>query len=160
MNKVVRDLTILVWFSATSFFHGYLVMAAAYFALPGWVFAVLLALYLATMFAMKPEHSGSWTIPAFRDSFVTQSPLEYFDAAVVGAEQLRTIKGERCLFGFHPHGIYPMAGVLAYAGASPLRKEAPWLRIRPCAASILFKVPLIRECAPHAWTRTARNALC
>ena len=143
--SVLSNLIVFVWFSATSFFHGYLLLLGAFYMLPAPLFAFVFVAYGALMFLSGAEHTGKATLNWFRDGPVTRAPLEYFNACVVGAAHLDSIKGSRCLFGFHPHGIYPMAGVLAYAGASPLRKACPWLRIRPCAASILFRIPLIRE---------------
>mmetsp|Transcript_19261 Transcript_19261/g.32212 ORF Transcript_19261/g.32212 Transcript_19261/m.32212 type:complete len:326 (+) Transcript_19261:106-1083(+) len=145
-------LSILLWFSATSFFHGYAMIIGIYFivtlvspASSVLVFSLLLAVYLAHVFFSRAEHTGRSTWPKFIRSFVTKAAIEYFGATTVGEEALESIKGERCLFGLHPHGIYPMAGILTYAGSSPLLAKHSWLRVRPCAASILFKIPFIRE---------------
>ena len=113
MRTAVRDALIFAWFSATSFYHGYALLLAAYLLLPSCLFAGLLVVYLFLMFGTNPEHSGNWTLKWFRDGAVTKAPLAYFSAEIVGAAELKSVADERCLFGFHPHGIYPMAGVLA-----------------------------------------------
>lgn len=144
-SSLVRNALVFLFFSATSFFHGVALHYLLYRVLPLPAFLCGLAAYLVLVLMSGAERSGGWTWPAFRDGVTTRSALEYFNATVVGHEKLASAQGERLLFGLHPHGIYPMAGVLFYAGASPLRVAHPWLRIRPCAASVLFRVPLIRE---------------
>ena len=169
LSAVTRWFHVLLWFSATSFFHGYAIAMLAYLAItsslagaivithpdhPNFhlqvpkgraVFVVLLLFYLSWMVVSKREHNLKSYWKAFTYSSVTQSALEYFSAGILGAETLDAIQGERVLIGLHPHGIYPIAGILSYAGASPLLQRHPWLRVRPCAASILFRIPLIRE---------------
>ena len=168
---IMRTFNIFMFFSATSFFHGYIMLAALYMATtsvldpygsivlthpdhPGWklvvpkgrvLFILFLICYLGGLLLSRREHNLKSYWKSFTNGVVTRSGLEYFNAGTLGAEALDAIKGERVLVGIHPHGIYPIAGILAYAGASPLLKRHPWLRIRPCGASIIFKVPLIRE---------------
>lgn len=167
----LRWFNVFLFFSSTSFFHGYAILLGIYVALtayfdtsgsivfthpdhPGFklavpkgrfFFVIFMIFYLGGMFFSRREHNLKSIWKAFTNSMVTRSGLEYFQAGTLGAEALDSIKGERVLVGIHPHGIYPVAGILAYAGSSPLLKRHPWLRIRPCAASIVFKVPLIRE---------------
>lgn len=167
----LRAFNIFVWFSATSFFHGYAILAVLYLGLtsyfdpsgslvfthpdhPGFklvvpkgrfFFLVFLVFYLGGLLFARREHNLKSYWKSFTNSAVTRSGLEYFNAGTLGAEALDSIKGERVLVGLHPHGIYPIAGILTYAGSSPLLKRHPWLRIRPCGASVIFKVPLIRE---------------
>ncbi|KAJ1458507.1 diacylglycerol acyltransferase [Pelagophyceae sp. CCMP2097] len=97
------------------------------------------------MFASRKEHTlkGEWLW--FKDGVVPKAGLDYFGAALLGEDNLEGLEGEKLLFGGHPHGIYPSAFIALYAGAGPLRMRFPWLRVHPCAASVLFKVPLIRE---------------
>ena len=137
-------LAVFWWFSGTLFVHGYVLIAIAYVALPSTLFWTCLLLYALHVFS-GPEHSLRCEWRRFTDSFVTRAPLRYFDANILGGDQLDSVKGERVLLGIHPHGVYPIGGVLMYAGASPLLQRHPWLRIRPCSASVLFRVPLVRE---------------
>jgi len=107
-------------------------------------FYLVSAVYVGVVLTSRKSRVGMrW--PAFTSSFVTQAPIEYFSMDTAGDERLETVKGERVFLGLHPHGVYPVAGILTYAGASPLLKRHPWLRVRPCGADILFKIPLIRE---------------
>ncbi len=148
----VTSLVVFVFFGATSFVHGYAIILAVWYALRAaspaygaYAAGLLLTLYAYHVFFSRAEHSASMEWAWFKRSFVTKAGLEYFGARALGLDALDAIKGERVLLGLHPHGIYPMAGILAYAGASPLLARHPWLRVRPCGASIIFKVPLIRE---------------
>lgn len=168
---LARDSLVFVWFSASSFVHGLVLWYALYRTLtsigdpygtiifthpdhPGWkmetpkgrmLFYVLSVLYVCVLIFSRKAHNLGAVWPAFLKSAVTRAAVEYFDMTTLGDEELAAVKGERVLLGLHPHGIYPMAGVLTYAGASPFLHRHPWLRIRPCAASVLFRVPLIRE---------------
>ena len=137
-------LAVFWWFSGTLFVHGYALLAVAYIALGPHLFWACLLLYGLHVIS-GPEHSLRCEWRRFTNSFVTRAPLRYFGAQVLGADALDGVKGERVLLGIHPHGVYPIGGVLMYAGASPLLRRHAWLRIRPCSASVLFKVPLVRE---------------
>ena len=171
LSALTRWANVFLWFSATSFFHGYALLVLLYYVITSTLdatgavvvthpdhpsfklqvpkgralFLVLVLIYVAGIALGRREHNLKSYWRAFTRSSVTRAALEYFEAGTVGAEALDAIKGERCLIGLHPHGIYPIAGILAYAGASPLLERQPWLRVRPCGASILFKIPLIRE---------------
>ena len=149
LPMLVRNSVIFCMFSSTSFVHGYVLIYLIYWLLGqlqygGYIFMALLAAYGAVMMSGAERHGKNYWA-WFTNSLVTRSALEYFDSSILGVEGLAAVKDERILLGLHPHGIYPMAGVLLYAGASPLRAAAPWLRIRPGAATVLFRVPLIRE---------------
>jgi hypothetical protein len=150
--SILSDSLVFVWFSATSFVHGYALLAILCFLLRGalpasglYLFLALLCCYIGRMFTDRAHVKGHRKWEAFTNGAVTRAGIEYFRTNTLGADELDIIKGERCLFGLHPHGIYPMAGILTYAGSSPLLAQHPWLRVRPCGASVLYSIPLIRE---------------
>ena len=97
------------------------------------------------MFLSKAEHTLSSSWPLFTRGFVPQAGLHYFNMRTLGAEELDAIKGERLVVGLFPHGVYPFAGMLTYAPRSPLLQQHPWLRVHPAGASVMWKIPLIRE---------------
>lgn len=111
MNSLHRNFQILFWFSATSFYHGAALIIALYFALTRCldyglsVFAILLIGYVGTVATSKLPFTGKGTKEWFKRSVVTQAPLEYFSMRTLGEEALDAVKGERVLFGLHPHGV-------------------------------------------------------
>lgn len=151
LSTPTRFLAVFFWFSATSFYHGVALITLSYFVLTRFVpyglsiFLSLLLPYLAVVMTSKKAHNLKATWPWFIKSFVTQAPIEYFGMRVLGEEELDAVKDDRILVGLHPHGVYPLAGILFYSGASPLLLRHPWLRVRPAGASVLFKIPIIRE---------------
>ena len=62
--------------------------------------------YVATVATSKLPFNGKGTKEWFKASVVTQAPLEYFSMRTLGEEALEAVKGERVLFGLHPHGVY------------------------------------------------------
>ena len=147
----IRAFAIFFWFSATSFYHGLALFALLYVALTRnfahgtYLFCAILMPYLTIVLTSSKPHTLKATWQWFIHSFVTQAPVEYFSMRTLGEDALDAIKGQRCLVGLHPHGVYPLAGVLLYAGSSPLLRRHPWLRVRPAGASVIFKIPIIRE---------------
>jgi len=151
-SPLVTTFAIFVWFSTSSFLHGLVLIGLLYSALvaalPGYgsyIFLALLATYLMQIFLGKAEHTLSSSWPLFTRGFVPQAGLDYFGMRTLGAEELDAVKGERLLLGLGPHGVYPFAGMLTYASHSPLLEQHPWLRVHPAGASVMWKIPLIRE---------------
>jgi 1-acyl-sn-glycerol-3-phosphate acyltransferase len=166
-----RNASVFCFFSASTFLHGLCLlyglfclvsmlfdplgnMVITHPDMPRWrlvvpkgraLFACWLVLYLCVVLCSPAAHTGDARWRRFIRSFVTLAPLEYFSMTCVGEEELEAVKGARVLLGIHPHGVYPMGGVVAYAGSSPLLRSHPWLSVRPVCASILFKIPLLRE---------------
>ena len=141
-----RNCAMFMFFSGTLFVHGFVLLGGLYQILPFPAFAAVAILYFASALTSRAQKTGHWRSSTFLKSDVLRAPIEFFRMSVVGAERRFKLKPtERSLWCLHPHGIFPMSGLMLYSGASPLRKLFPWLLVRPCAASVMFKIPFIRE---------------
>lgn len=136
---------VLTVFGGTAFAHGYLIIGAFYRMMPFYAFASGLGLYFLDVFFGKAERNPRREWPWFRDSFVTKAPIEYFGMKTLVGDDVKLEADQQYLFVLHPHGIFPYGGLSLYAGASPLLKRFPGLRVHPCGATVCFKVPFIRE---------------
>ena len=146
MLPLVRNCAMLLFFSGTMFVHGYVLLGGLYRILPLRAFLAVAGAYAVHVATCRAQKTGRWRSHAFLRSDVVRAPVEFFKMAVVGAERRFKLKPtERSLWCLHPHGIFPMSGLLLYSAASPLRKLFPWLLVRPCGASVLFRVPFLRE---------------
>lgn len=56
----------------------------------------------------------------------------------------QTLKNGPYIFGFHPHGVYPLTTFWATRGPS-FRAAYPGLEVDVCGASVMFSCPLLRE---------------
>jgi len=145
VDGVVMHAAMLYQFGGTAFVHGYLVIGFLYCVLPFYIWVVVLLVYTADMFLSGAERKCKREWRAFRSSFIPQSALDYFNMQLLMAEDVNLKQGDQYLFALHPHGIFPYGGIPFYAPGSPLMRRFPWLRVHPCGATVVFKVPFIRE---------------
>ena len=76
----------------------------------------------------------------FIDLPVWQTLREYYSFTVIKTTEFE--KGERYLFVEYPHGIFPLGFILS---ATIVKEHLSSLRIEGAIASILFKIPLLRQ---------------
>jgi hypothetical protein len=105
------------------------------------------ALYAALIVCSRAHHTGSSRWPAFCKSFFWRSPFNYFEMKL--ATDATLPEGRKYVFGCAPHGIHGFfLSMLTYEGdSSPFYRRFPHLRGRlvGLVATVLFKIPLVRE---------------
>jgi hypothetical protein len=106
-------------------------------------YGTIALMYLST-YRGRPSLTGSRSWPAFRRSALLWGSMErYFDGKIIPQGELQESAGPY-IFGFHPHGIYPMTCFWATHGQQ-FRSAYPGLTVDVCAASIMFHAPILRE---------------
>jgi len=112
------------------------------FAIVGVVILSYVA-YVVASYLPRPEVTGSRDSAA-RESFLVTDVMKYFRGAVVKTADLDGSK--QYIFGFHPHGILPMASFWAHNSEewSNLFKT-PKRAAVTLIASHLFKLPFMRD---------------
>jgi hypothetical protein len=117
----------------------------------GWAVTLVLILIYITTYRGSPHHSGSRAVKWFRGKNMLFTTLErFFSGRLVGAPQLRSDKPY--MFGFHPHGIYPLTCFW-------LTRGEQWSNIYPditvdvLGASVMFYAPYIRDVLMWAGAR-------
>jgi hypothetical protein len=107
------------------------------------LYGTFILLYIST-YRGRPSLTGARSWTAVRNNDVLWSSMErYFNGQVVALGSLSEAQGPY-IFGFHPHGVYPMTCFWATRGTQ-FQKSYPGLNIDVCGASIMFHAPLLRE---------------
>lgn len=124
----------------------------------GWLILLMILLPYCSTFVGRPNFTGSRTWHSFRaNTFLWGAIERYFQSNVIGEAKL--VKGERYLFCFGPHGIYPLTTMWATTGPS-FRKLYPDIEVTTCGASVLFFCPVLRDFLMWAGARdVSRPAL-
>ncbi|CAK0784954.1 hypothetical protein CVIRNUC_008159 [Coccomyxa viridis] len=132
-----------LWFFAL--FSTFAVLPASY-ATAVWIGGSTIY-YLSTVFG-EPEHTGKREWPAFRDWFA-HNLAPALDAwmgnvEVVYAGQEKLDPSSKYVFGYAPHGLFPIGG--PYLPLLPgWKKLFPGITPVPLVASVLFFTPIIRD---------------
>jgi hypothetical protein len=109
-------------------------------ALPVWI-VVLFAYF--SMGNPKPEKTGSRMWKEFKNNSEMWTLFErYFSLRVIKTADLDPSK--QYLFGFHPHGIYPMTVFWATHGHK-WRSLFEGITVAPLCATVIFFLPIMRE---------------
>jgi len=117
--------------------HGYGILA---------LFLVVFYLFNANMERNIPFEKqgidGKWD--TFVQSFVVQSPNDWFPIRLIKTAELTPDR--KYIFGLSPHGFLPWS-LLPIGRTKEWNELFPNIDVRCLAASVLFKIPVIRECA-------------
>ena len=112
-----------------------------------WWVTPLVALFVAgyvSTFRSRPGFTGKMSWPWLRKNLVLWSAFErYFSGQLIPLGKLSADEGPY-IFGFHPHGVYPMTLLWSTRGRQ-WQQAYPTLDVDCCGASIMFNCPLLRE---------------
>lgn len=129
------------------------VMIPFLFASPwvwGAVITFIVAVYTPAFFLTKPHRTGTMESAKLRTSFLVSDIIRYFNGKLVKTAELDTTK--QYIFGYHPHGILPLAAM--WATNSPSWKMFQTARDTvTLIASHLFCIPVTREFLAAAGAR-------
>jgi 2-acylglycerol O-acyltransferase 2 len=116
----------------------------------GSVITLLVAVYTPAFFLTNPHQTGVMDSPKLRTSFLVEDVIRYFNGRLVKTAEIDTTK--QYIFGYHPHGILPLAAM--WATNSPSWKMFQTTRDTiTLIASHLFRIPVTREFLSAAGAR-------
>jgi len=135
------------------------IMVAMSFAIPflfasTWVWGAVLtlavAIYMPAFFLTRPHYTGAIESSKLRTSFLVEDIIRYFNGRLVKTADIDPTK--QYIFGYHPHGILPLAAM--WATNSPSWKLFQTSRDTvTLIASHLFRIPVTREFLAAAGAR-------
>jgi len=103
-----------------------------------------IAAFYATTYRNRPSVNGtrSWDVVR-RNELLWGGMQRYFQGELLALAPLNPATGPY-IFGFHPHGVYPLTCFWATRGPA-FRQAFPGLDVDICGASVVFYAPFMRD---------------
>jgi len=134
-----------VWYFHFVLFHHFILYFAVYllcwFGHWWWVLPLFL-IYVVRILDDKSPTNGGGLWPYFMNHWLVEYSIRWFPLNLIRTQELDWRK--QYLFGLHPHGMIPWV-VLPIGRGKQWHELFPGIFVRALAASILFKIPLMRE---------------
>ena len=151
-----------------------LVIWAAFKVFPGpqlgisWTYTLVLISYLTLIWCLDMQHLKPVTVDRYRPITWLQeqalafwaSHLGYFPITLEVDDTASIDPSKQYVFGVHPHGIHCWPLNIFALRTSAWHNQFPKMRMSGIAASVIFKIPMVRELFLAQGYRDARLSVC
>ena len=132
----------------TSFIIGLFLIYISYNIFPLWFFIILWMCYIFDIFFIQPQNSITRTSKKFKNWAGWNLVNNWFNFKIFTEDDMNIDQNKTYIFAIHPHGIFSWGCAIPLIDNLPFRNfNKKFSKINYCfvAASIVFKIPLIRE---------------